>query len=104
MTRITDHASRITHHVSRHRHLTAAHKLNCPRQPYRPVRRDFDAHRAAGHPHGDGAGAAAGADGRLNTLIYTSPATGWDRPRCATTARWTRRAGTPKALARPRGG
>ena len=64
-----DTGSRITIPVSR-THLATAHKRHRPRQPHRPVRRDFDAHLAAGHLHGDGAGAAAGADGSLNTLIH----------------------------------
>ena len=98
MTRTMYHVSRSTFHVSRHRHLATAHELNRPGQPHRPVRRDFHAHLAAGHLNGDGAGAAAAADGRLNTLIYTSPATGWDRPKCATIAPWTRPVATPKVL------
>jgi hypothetical protein len=64
-----DTGSRITILVSR-THLATAHKRHRPRQPHRPVRRNLDAQFAAGHLHGDGAGAAAGADGRLNTLIY----------------------------------
>ena len=92
-----DTGSRSTLHVSRNC-FAITHKRDRPRQPYRPVRRDFDAHLAAGHLHGDGAGAAAGTDGRLNTLIYTSPATGWDRPKSATIAPWTRPVAPPKVL------
>jgi hypothetical protein len=64
-----DTGSRGTLHVSRNC-FAITHKRDRPRQPYRPVRRDLHAHLAAGHLHGDGADAAAGADGRLNTLIY----------------------------------
>ena len=96
MTRITFHASRFTFHDT----ATSPLHTNSTVPVSRTDQSGATSTRivAAGHLHGDGAGAAAGADGRLNTLIYTSPATGWDRPRCATTARWTRRAGTPKVL------